>query len=101
MARPRRRRKIKNPSTKVTRRTANKHFKKVRITGHDLIAANWDPKATLRQNYQKLGLMSMLNAPAGGVEKTNPDNEEEVDVETLKNILGPDAGIIERDEEGN
>ncbi|CAG8632588.1 1381_t:CDS:2, partial [Paraglomus occultum] len=28
-------------------------------------------------------------------------NEEEVDVETLKNILGPDAGIIERDEEGN
>jgi len=45
--------------------------------------------------------MSMLNAPAGGVEKTSPDNEEELDVETLKTILGPDAGIIERDEEGN
>ena len=46
--------------------------------------------------------MSMLNAPAGGVEKASLDiEEEELDVETLKNILGPDAGIIERDEEGN
>jgi len=44
----------------------------------------------------------MLNAPAGGVEKASLDiEEEELDVETLKNILGPDAGIIERDEEGN
>ncbi|CAB4417583.1 hypothetical protein RhiirA5_310274 [Rhizophagus irregularis] len=101
MARPRKQRKIRNPSLKVSRKNANKHFKRVPIKGNSIIAANWDKKATLRQNYHRMGLMTSLNGVSGGVEKLYPDKAQEIDLEVIKKSLGPEEGIIERDEKGN
>ncbi|RIA96622.1 ribosome biogenesis protein Nop16 [Glomus cerebriforme] len=101
MARPRKRRKIRNPSLKVSRKNANKHFKKFSIKGNSIVAANWDKKATLRQNYQRMGLMTSLNGVSGGVEKLYPNEDQDIDIEEIKKTLGPEEGIIERDEKGN
>ncbi|KAL1924571.1 uncharacterized protein VTP21DRAFT_4225 [Calcarisporiella thermophila] len=104
MARPRRRRTIKNPNSKVTRKTANKHFKKVDIKSNDIIRKNWDKTQTLRQNYERLGLMSRLNGLSGGREINEPPKAEELteeDIKKLAKTLGPEHGIIQRDEEGN
>ncbi|KAI6250887.1 Nucleolar protein 16 [Erysiphe necator] len=43
--------------------------KKLKILGNSIIAANWDHKKTLSQNYRNLGLTSRLNSTTGGVEK--------------------------------
>ncbi|KAL4933063.1 nucleolar protein 16 [Aspergillus undulatus] len=43
--------------------------KKINVLGNQIIADNWDRKATLTQNYRRLGLMHRLNAPSGGSEK--------------------------------
>jgi nucleolar protein 16 len=50
----RKRRTIKTPSRKVTRKTANKHKRKVNVIGNKIIRENWDKKATLRQKYVSL-----------------------------------------------
>ncbi|KAI0119611.1 ribosome biogenesis protein Nop16 [Daldinia grandis] len=36
--------------------------------GNDLVAKNWNKKETATQNYRRLGLVSRLKAPTGGVE---------------------------------
>ncbi|KAI8966119.1 ribosome biogenesis protein Nop16 [Daldinia sp. FL1419] len=36
--------------------------------GNDLVARNWNKKETTTQNYRRLGLVSRLKAPTGGVE---------------------------------
>lgn len=51
MATVRRRRTIKTPSRKLSRKTANKHKRKVNVIGNKIIRENWDKKATLRQKY--------------------------------------------------
>ncbi|KFY06322.1 hypothetical protein V491_08708, partial [Pseudogymnoascus sp. VKM F-3775] len=43
--------------------------KRVNPLGNAIIAANWDSKQTLTQNYNRLGLASRLNAATGGTEK--------------------------------
>src|SRR4051812_34663899 len=48
-----------------------------------------------------MGLMTSLNGVSGGVEKLYPDEAQEMDIEEIKKTLGPEEGIIERDEEGN
>ncbi|RHZ88456.1 hypothetical protein Glove_22g99 [Diversispora epigaea] len=101
MARPRKRTKIRNPSLKNTRKTSNRHFKRFRVKGDPIIATNWDNKATLRQNYQRLGLVNNLNGVSGGIEKLEPEDPQPIDKEELQKTLGPDEGIIERDEQGN
>ncbi|KAF9005842.1 Nucleolar protein 16, partial [Haplosporangium bisporale] len=65
MATVRRRRTIKTPSRKVTRKNANKHKRKVNVIGNKIIRENWDKKATLRQNYARLGLLPSLNGVTG------------------------------------
>ncbi|KAG5463450.1 MAG: ribosome biogenesis protein Nop16, partial [Olpidium bornovanus] len=67
MARPRGRKKVKNPSSKVSRKV-NKRRKRVTIKSDPLVAAAWDRKLTLCQNYARLGLVSRANFAAGGVE---------------------------------
>ncbi|KAL8697862.1 MAG: hypothetical protein Q9201_006886 [Fulgogasparrea decipioides] len=42
--------------------------KKLPIKGNAIVAANWSRHETLSQNYRRLGLVSKLNARAGGVE---------------------------------
>lgn len=43
---------------------------KKKILNNAIIAANWNQKETLTQNYRRLGLASKLNAATGGTEKT-------------------------------
>ncbi|KAI8364693.1 ribosome biogenesis protein Nop16 [Radiomyces spectabilis] len=112
MATPQQRRKQRSGS-KNTRRTANKYLKKVTIKGNAIIKANWDKKLTLRQNYEKLGLLTSLNGTAGGREKLFPDKKPETtdeedlkelteeDVEKVRKTLKPGEGLIQRDDEGN
>ncbi|KAJ3105767.1 Nucleolar protein 16 [Phlyctochytrium planicorne] len=76
MVRPSKRRKVKNPSQKVRRRTKNPYdisFANV----PEIIRKNWDKKLTLRQNYERMGLLSELNGKAGGEAEMNRAKEKE------------------------
>lgn len=42
--------------------------KRINPLGNAIVAANWNSKETLVQNYKRLGLASRLNAPTGGTE---------------------------------
>ncbi|KAL1960593.1 hypothetical protein VTO42DRAFT_7172 [Malbranchea cinnamomea] len=57
------------PKVKQKSRKAKNGNKKINVRGNAIIAANWDKKLTLTQNYRRLGLTSRLNVPAGGSEK--------------------------------
>ncbi|KAI9001700.1 ribosome biogenesis protein Nop16 [Gaertneriomyces semiglobifer] len=74
MARPRARKTIKNPSRKTVRKNANPN--KVPHIMNDLIRKHWDKKLTLKQNYEKLGLIANLNGQAGGTEHGNEERME-------------------------
>ncbi|CAH0017247.1 unnamed protein product [Clonostachys rhizophaga] len=51
-------------------RQSNRLKKPVNPLGNNTIAANWDKKQTLAQNYKRLGLTARLKGPTGGTEKT-------------------------------
>ncbi|KAJ3417487.1 hypothetical protein HDV05_003351 [Chytridiales sp. JEL 0842] len=76
MVRPSKRRKVKNPSAKTSRKAKNPY--NISFAGvHPLVKANWDKKLTLRQNYERMGLISALNGKAGGEAiMERPKNEE-------------------------
>ncbi|KAI1319212.1 Nucleolar protein 16 [Mortierella claussenii] len=100
----RKRRTIKAPSRKVTRKTANKHKKKVNVIGNKIIRDNWDKKATLRQNYARLGLLPSLNGVTGGIEVKDEEelmDNEQKSLEELAESLTEEQGIIQRDDAGN
>ncbi|MCJ1390572.1 Nucleolar protein 16 [Xylographa bjoerkii] len=50
--------------------------KRLNVLGNALVAANWDQRLTLSQNYHQLGLTSKLNARTGGVEKLGSQAED-------------------------
>lgn len=60
--------KSKNRSGRAKVRRDTKSNRK--IFNNPIIAANYDPKQTLSQNYRRLGLATKLNNPTGGTEKT-------------------------------
>ncbi|KAF2469988.1 60S ribosomal subunit biogenesis protein-like protein Nop16 [Lindgomyces ingoldianus] len=60
--------KKKNKSSLPKRRQNPKSKKK--ILANPIIAANWNQKETLTQNYRRLGLTARLNHATGGTEKT-------------------------------
>lgn len=99
MANPRQRQKQRTSRTKLTRKTGDK-LKKVQIKGSAIIAANWDKKQTLQQNYKRLGLVSNpnINPSSGGVEKLYPDAPK--DEQSDANGLKANEAIIKRDESG-
>ncbi|GAA5816416.1 hypothetical protein MFLAVUS_009945 [Mucor flavus] len=111
-----RQRKAAKNTNKNTRRIADRHRKRVTIHGNSIIKANWNKKLTLRQNYEKLGLLTSLNGQTGGKEKNLPDSKmvesedtepkelkelTEEDIEEIKKTLGPGEGLIQRDDDGN
>ncbi|KAF9975403.1 Nucleolar protein 16 [Actinomortierella ambigua] len=102
MANPRQRKK-QATGRKNTRRTADKR-KRVNITGNKIIRDNWDKKATLRQNYARLGLMPSMNGVKGGVELKSEADVEEMEEKSLEEMaaeLSEEQGIIQRDDDGN
>ncbi|OAA72537.1 nucleolar protein 16 [Cordyceps fumosorosea ARSEF 2679] len=60
--------KKKRRSGRMPVRQSNKTKKILNPRGNNIIADNWDKKATMSQNYRRLGLVSRLRAPTGGVE---------------------------------
>ncbi|KAF1951203.1 hypothetical protein CC80DRAFT_365581, partial [Byssothecium circinans] len=60
--------KKKNRSS-IPKRRQNAPSKK-KILQNPIIAANWNQKETLSQNYRRLGLTARLNHATGGTEKT-------------------------------
>jgi nucleolar protein 16 len=60
--------KKKNRSSIPRQRQKPKSKKK--ILANPIIAANWNQKETLSQNYRRLGLTARLNHATGGTEKT-------------------------------
>ena len=70
MVRPSQRKKVKNPHSKVSRRSKNRY--NISFAGvHPLVKAHWDKSLTLRQNYERMGLLSALNGKAGGEAEMN------------------------------
>ncbi|KAI9296470.1 hypothetical protein K502DRAFT_340963 [Neoconidiobolus thromboides FSU 785] len=107
MVNPRQRRKLKNP---VQKRKAKKTNRKTAVPGIALVQQHWDKSKSIQENYSNLGLMQRLNKPKGGIssqiteDSTKPfdlSNCESMDNATLSRYIGPEFGVIERDEEGN
>ncbi|KAI9168456.1 Nucleolar protein 16 [Blastocladiella emersonii ATCC 22665] len=61
MTRPSARRKVRNPSLKVTRKTQQKHYKAKPVV-HPIIAKAWDKKKTVKENYAAIGLALSVNS---------------------------------------
>ncbi|RPA91110.1 hypothetical protein L873DRAFT_1838780 [Choiromyces venosus 120613-1] len=86
----------------------NPRIFKVHPTGNALIAANWDRKQTLSQNYRRLGLVSRLGKATGGVEKVFPSTtaqqqqtqEGKEKKKKKEERLAPGEARIVRDEDG-
>lgn len=100
MANPRQRQKQRTSRGKLTKRTGDSK-KRVNIKGSAIIAAHWDKKQTLSQNYKRLGLVANpnINPSSGGVEKLYPDAPKaEL---TDDNGLKANEAIIRRDADGN
>ncbi|KAF2015089.1 nucleolar protein 16 [Aaosphaeria arxii CBS 175.79] len=107
--------KKKNRSSIPKRRQNPKSKKK--ILSNPIIAANWNQKETLSQNYRRLGLTARLNHSTGGTEKSikllglNDPNSSRADaaadstanklniVSTAPKITGTAEIEVERDPE--
>ncbi|KAI1131917.1 ribosome biogenesis protein Nop16 [Nemania abortiva] len=55
-------------SRPATRQPSSTKSKLTNPLGNSIIARNWNKKETTMQNYRRLGLVSRLRAPTGGVE---------------------------------
>ncbi|KAI0129204.1 ribosome biogenesis protein Nop16 [Hypoxylon sp. NC0597] len=63
--------KRKRRSSRATIRQPSSTMRTKRLLnplGNDIVARNWNKKETTTQNYRRLGLVSRLKAPTGGVE---------------------------------
>ncbi|EEB06412.1 ribosome biogenesis protein Nop16 [Schizosaccharomyces japonicus yFS275] len=106
MANPRQRRKQRSGHARLTRRTANR-VKKPKTFGNHFISEAWDKNLTLKQNYQKMGLIVTPNHATGGTEKLYPtpkrdENYEPTaeELEEVKKNLLPGQALIRRNDDG-
>ncbi|KAI0198997.1 ribosome biogenesis protein Nop16 [Astrocystis sublimbata] len=56
-------------SRPATRQPSSNRSKLMNPLGNSIVARNWNKNETTTQNYRRLGLVSRLRAPTGGVEK--------------------------------
>ncbi|KAI9356762.1 ribosome biogenesis protein Nop16 [Zopfochytrium polystomum] len=80
--RPIARRRNKNPTLKVSRKPKGIRPSEISFGGaHPLIKQYWNPRLTLRQNYQRMGLVASLGGDTGGSETraAGADDEDMVD----------------------
>jgi nucleolar protein 16 len=61
MAHPRQRKKIKNPNKKVTRRVANKYYKKMPHITDPTLKKAWNKRLSMKQNFAQFGLALDVN----------------------------------------
>ncbi|KAI9700549.1 MAG: Nucleolar protein 16 [Bogoriella megaspora] len=68
------------------------------------IAAKWNSKETMSQNYRRLGLATKLNQISGGTEKrksaidgSQPTSDSLIISSTLPSALAPSSARVERD----
>ncbi|KAG9231872.1 putative nucleolar protein 16 [Amylocarpus encephaloides] len=80
--------------------------KRVNVLSNPIIAANWNSKETLSQNYRRLGLTSRLNSATGGIEKLRPGAESSTSTTSklaISNAIpkqfAPTEATVERDPE--
>ncbi|KAI1075828.1 ribosome biogenesis protein Nop16 [Whalleya microplaca] len=91
---------IRQPSSK-SRRLLNP-------LGNTIVAKNWDKKATTTQNYRRLGLVSRLKAPTGGVEPASRAHKPQTQGQRPTDAFAIDSGSgavvgearVERDASG-
>ncbi|KIV98188.1 hypothetical protein PV10_01866 [Exophiala mesophila] len=81
---------VSKAKLKTNRTKAGK--KKVNFLGNAIIAANWDRKLTVSQNYKRLGLSSKLNPTTGGTEKKIPAAGDENQQRTRDSLAI--AGVV-------
>ncbi|KAI0434693.1 ribosome biogenesis protein Nop16 [Xylaria sp. FL1042] len=56
-------------SRPATRQPSSTKSKLTNPLGNSIIARNWNKKETTMQNYRRLGLVSRLGAPTGGIDR--------------------------------
>ncbi|KAG9248219.1 putative nucleolar protein 16 [Calycina marina] len=103
MGRELQKKKNKSSNPKIKQKPKSK---RVNPLGNPIIAANWDQKQTLTQNYARLGLTSRLNTATGGIEKLRPGkasttstiNKLAISNAIPKNFT-PEEARVERDPE--
>jgi nucleolar protein 16 len=61
MARPRHRKKLKNPNKIITRRLSDRHHKKIPSISDPTIKKVWNNQLSSSQNFRKLGLIADVN----------------------------------------
>lgn len=84
---------------KNTRRTKDAQ-RAPKIAHHPVLAARWDKKLTLKQNYEKLGLTSRLGKYNGGQEhtyKTVTELRKEQDEKNKIEHVAPEDVAVETD----
>ncbi|KAI0446675.1 ribosome biogenesis protein Nop16 [Xylaria telfairii] len=99
-------------SRPATRQPSSNRSKLMNPLGNSTIARNWNKKETTMQNYRRLGLVSRLRAPTGGVEpklrsssslpkpKSTPTSKDPFAIHGAKGPVATEAQV-ERDESGN
>ncbi|KAI0866110.1 ribosome biogenesis protein Nop16 [Xylaria cubensis] len=98
-------------SRPATRQPSSTRSKLTNPLGNNIIARNWNKKETMMQNYRRLGLVSRLRAPTGGIEPTlrsssssssKPTSTTSKDAFAIHGAKGPVAteAQVERDESG-
>ncbi|PVH16533.1 uncharacterized protein CXQ87_004827 [Candidozyma duobushaemuli] len=95
----RKRKMARSSVAKNTKRTKDSQ-RKPKIAHHPVLAAKWDKKLTLKQNYEKLGLTSRLGKYNGGQEnvyKTVTESREEQKAKEKINHVAPEDVAVETD----